>query len=213
MWRVRPQENKVSCQKTMFLISVQTIYQPSYSRNIRISLCLMWDCSQDATQKMIGKSEQNPEDYWEKKDRLDQYKLPLGKLETYHIWNFTITRLVPNSKRMEHLQKRVQGPLQKNIYKRVHDRTGKWIYPSNLKKHVLMRFRNSSGKMIEIYDTDENVIIDRVHNDYYINTDMWMMLDTIEETRGTGKRRKDEFIKRLYPEEEYCKYQKVDTIY
>ena len=40
------------------------------------------------------------------------------------------------------------------------------------------------------------------------------MLQTVKEVRVTKKRRTEEFIKRIYPEEEYDqKYCKVDTIY
>ena len=38
------------------------------------------------------------------------------------------------------------------------------------------------------------------------------MLDATEETRGIRKRSADVFRGYLYPEEEYRKYQKVDTI-
>ena len=62
----------------------------------------------------MGKGEPNPVEYWKKRDRLDKYQLPLGRLETLNtFWNFTVTPWVLNTKRMEHLQKRVQGPLQK----------------------------------------------------------------------------------------------------
>ena len=40
-----------------------------------------------------------------------------------------------------------------------------------------------------------------------------MMLKTIEEVRGTRKRSVDEFVKRLYQEEQYRKYRKVDTVF
>ena len=100
----------------------------------------------------MGKGEPNPVDHWEKKrDKLDEYQLPLGRFETYNTWNFTTTRWVPNIFRMRRLKKKVQGPLQENVWKRAHDRIGELIYPSNLKRHVLMKFRNSSRKIITIY--------------------------------------------------------------
>ena len=144
---------------------------------------------------------------------VDEYELPLGELETYHSWNFTVTRWVPNSKRMKRLQKRVQGPLQKKIYKRAHDHTGKWIYPFNFKKHVLLKFRNSTRKMITIYDTDERCHVDRVYDNYNVNNDLRMMLNTIEIVKRTKKRSVDEFIEDLYEFDGISKYQKVDTIY
>ena len=73
--------------------------------------------------RLMGKGEPNPVLYWEKKDKLDDYQLPLGRLETYNTWNFTVTRWVPNIFRMRSLQKKVQGPLQENIYKRANDWT------------------------------------------------------------------------------------------
>ena len=42
---------------------------------------------------------------------------------------------------------------------------------------------------------------------------MSMMLEAIEETKINGKRSADVFIGYLDPEEEYCKYHKVDSIY
>ena len=40
-----------------------------------------------------------------------------------------------------------------------------------------------------------------------------MMLEAIEEMKVTGKRSADVFIGYLYPEKEYRKYHKVDSIY
>ena len=50
-----------------------------------------------------------------------------------------------------------------------------------------MRFRNSSGKMITIYDTDERCHIDKVYDNYNAKDNLRMMLKTIEEVRGTRK--------------------------
>ena len=42
--------------------------------------------------RQMGKGEPNPVDHWEKKkDKLDEYQLPLGRFKTYNIWNFTTT--------------------------------------------------------------------------------------------------------------------------
>mgnify|MGYP003323801127 CR=1 FL=1 len=59
----------------------------------------------------------------------------------------------------------------------------------------------------------KRLLLIKLFYEYFIDRDVQMMLDAIEETRGTGKRSADVFIGRLYPEEEYRKYQKVDTIY
>ena len=67
---------------------------------------------------------------------------------------------------------------------------------------------------MKIYDTDEERTVDRVLYEYQVDTDMWKMWQTIDEVRVTKKRRTEEFIKRIYPEEENdWKYRKVDTIY
>ena len=84
------------------------------------------------------------------------------------------------------------------------------VYPSNLKRNVLMRYRNSSGKLIEIYDTDESFAVDKIYDNYNVNNDLQMMLKTIEKTQGTKKRSIDEFIENLYESDRICKYQKVD---
>ena len=76
-----------------------------------------------------------------------------------------------------------------------------------------MKYRNSHGKLIEIYDTDEMCRIDSVYDNYQTETNVQMMLKTIEEVRGTRKRSVDKFVKRFYQEEQYQKYCKVDTIY
>ena len=76
-----------------------------------------------------------------------------------------------------------------------------------------MKFRNSSGKMITIYDTDEKCRVDHVYGNYNVNNDLRMMLKTIEKVEETKKRSVDEFIENLYEIDGICKYQKVDTIY
>ena len=76
-----------------------------------------------------------------------------------------------------------------------------------------MRFRNSNGKMIRIYNTDERCNVDKVYNNYNINDDLRMMLNTIEDVKGTKKRSVDKFIESLYEIDGIRKYQKVDTIY
>ena len=76
-----------------------------------------------------------------------------------------------------------------------------------------MKYMNSHRKLIEIYNTDEKVIIDRVYDNYHTEIDIRMMMNVIKETRGMRKRSIDKFIKRLYQEEKNLKYRKVDTIY
>ena len=73
-----------------------------------------------------------------------------------------------------------------------------------------MRYRNSSGKLIEIYDTDESFAIDKIYDNYNVNNNLRMMLKTIEKVQGTKKRSIDEFIENLYESDGICKYQKVD---
>ena len=75
-----------------------------------------------------------------------------------------------------------------------------------------MRYRNSSGKLIEIYDTDKSFDVDKIYDDYNVNNDIRMMLKTIEKVQGTKKRSIDEFIENLYESDSICKYQKVDQI-
>ena len=149
---------------------------------------------------------------WAKEERLEFLARPMGEFWKRNKWECTITEWIPDYKRLQHLKKKVQGPLQQNIIRRKYDSTGRLIYPSNLQKHIIKKCMNSRGETIKIYNTDGKVIVDEVFYDYYIDIDMWTMLDVIEEMRRTRKRSVDVFIGRLYPEEEYRKYQKVDTI-
>ena len=67
---------------------------------------------------------------------------------------------------------------------------------------------------MKIYNTDRERVVDNFLYEYNVDTDMWKMMETIREVRVTKKRRTEEFIKRIYLEEEYDeKYCKVDTIY
>ena len=73
---------------------------------------------------------------------------------------------------------------------------------------------NSFGETVKIYDTDGQCVVDNVLYEYNVDTDMWKMMQIVKEVRVTKKRRTEEFIKRIYLEEEYDeKYCKVDTIY
>ena len=71
-----------------------------------------------------------------------------------------------------------------------------------IKKYV------NSGETIKIYNTDDKFVVNKFFYNYYIDRDMSMMLEAIDETKGTRKRSADEFIGYLYPEEEYRKYHK-----
>ena len=72
-----------------------------------------------------------------------------------------------------------------------------------------MRYRNISGKLIEIYDADKRFAVDRIYDNYNVNNDLQMMMKTIEDTRGTKKRIGDKFVKHLYKEEHYYQVAKL----
>ena len=74
-----------------------------------------------------------------------------------------------------------------------------------------MKFRNSSGKMITIYDTDERFHVDHVYNNYNVNNDLRMLLKTNKKVKKNKKRSADEFIENLYETDGIHKYQKVDS--
>ena len=66
--------------------------------------------------RLMGKGEPNPVNYWEKKDRFDEYELPLGRLETYNTWNFMVTQWVPNIKKNGMFKKEdVQTTTEKHL--------------------------------------------------------------------------------------------------
>ena len=57
---------------------------------------------------------------------------------------------------------------------------------------------NSQGEIVKIYDTDEVRILDKVWNDYFMESDIWDMEDIIKEGKVLKEKYADEFFKRLY---------------
>ena len=83
---------------------------------------------------------------------------------------------------------------------------GKHIIPLSLKNHVIFKFTNYNGKSIKVYNTDKQVLLKRILDNYYVVTDMDNMLGAIERTRGTNKRSTDLFLDNLYWLDGICKY-------
>ena len=61
-----------------------------------------------------------------------------------------------------------------------------------------MNYKNSHGKWVTIYNTDETKLVDRIYDNYDRRKDMKMMMQAIENVEGTSKRSIDEFIDILY---------------
>ena len=101
----------------------------------------------------------------------------MGEIRRYVSWenNYHIAKWYPDRERLKRLRKKVQGPLQRGYWYRKYDQTGKFVYPSE--RHVIKKFRNSYGDVVKIYDTDEERILDEVYNEYFIEKDIWDMLD------------------------------------
>ena len=70
----------------------------------------------------------------------------------------------PDYSRLRRLKKSVQGPLQRDYWKRKHDQTGRLVLP--LERHVIKKVINSQGQVVKIYNTDKERVIDRVFNPY-----------------------------------------------
>ena len=162
----------------------------------------------------MGKAETWEDTDWAKEERLQVLAQPMGRFQKQYRLGYTITKWIPNYRRLRRLKKRIQGLLQKSCIRRRYDCMGSLIYPSNIKRHLIERYLNSFSEIKKIYDTDGECTVDKVLYKYYVDMDMWKVLQTIKEVRTTKKRHTEEFIKHIYPEEEYDrKYQKVDTIY
>ena len=93
--------------------------------------------------------------------------------------------------------KRIQGPLQKDDNKRWRDQTGTRVLDLTERK-VIMNHKNSQGKWITIYDTDEFKLVDKIYDDYHQAIDTRTMMIAIENVKGTNKRNHDEFIEMVY---------------
>ena len=79
---------------------------------------------------------------------------------------------------------------------------------------MIAKYLNSFGETVKNYDTNHAQTLDNVLHEYNLDLDMWKMLQTVKEVRVTKRRHAEEFIKRIYPEEEYDRiYRKMDTIY
>ena len=103
----------------------------------------------------------------------------------------------PDYSRLRRLKKRVQGPLQKEHWKRKHDQTRRLVLPSE--RHVIKKVINSQGQVVKIYDTDKERVIDRVYNPYTsFHFDMWDMEDIITERKVPKEKYGEELLKRIY---------------
>ena len=126
-------------------------------------------------------------------------------------WSHKRLVWIGNYNRIDQFKKTIQGPLQKDYNKRWGDHAGQQILSADDKdKRIIMNFKNSHGKWITIYDTDERKEVDKWFDDYSTRRDMQTMMVAMENVKGTNKRSIDEFIdilyepkKRLKEEDEY----------
>ena len=125
-----------------------------------------------------------------------------------------ITRWYPNCARLWSLRKRVKGPLQRYSWSIKGSRTEKLVYPSV--EHVIKKFRNSEGKVMNIYDTDGSRELEKVNFDYYTINDIRDMTGIIilggnvpEEERA------NKLFRRIYGDTSYYRVycRRADPIY
>ena len=135
----------------------------------------------------------------------------MGEICKYHHDGYGITKWYPDDRRLFCLKEIVQGPLQRSSIRKSYDHTGKYIYPSNLERHVIKKYLNSQGEIVKIYDTDE----ERIYNVYFMDYDIWDMWNIIEGGKVTKEKYANEFFKRIYEDITYdhIYYHKVDPIY
>ena len=79
---------------------------------------------------------------------------------------------------MEDSEKDTRTTTEK-LHERKYDQTGSLVYPSE--RHVIKKYMNSQGKIVRIYDTDEVRILNKVWNDYFMESNIWDMEDIIKE--------------------------------
>ena len=68
---------------------------------------------------------------------------------------------------------------------------------------MIKKFRNSYGDVVNIYDTDRTVILDRVWNEYCWYRDTTLMLAIVRDKKVPKEKRGDEFLKRTYESTTY----------
>ena len=165
--------------------------------------------------RSIGRGEPNPKKWYEEeedrwKNPLRKWQLPLGhfKLEDRQWYTpYRKVHWIANFNRINRLMKRIQGPLQKDDNKRWRDQTGTRVLDLTERK-VIMNHKNSQGKWITIYDTDEYKLVDKIYDNYNRRTDMQMMMTAIENVEGTNKRNINEFINMVYEPDKKLKREK-----
>ena len=54
---------------------------------------------------------------------------------------------------------------------------------------------NSQGKIMKIYDTDEVCVLNKVWNDYFMESDIWDMEDIINEGKVPKEKYAEKFFK------------------
>ena len=57
---------------------------------------------------------------------------------------------------------------------------------------------NYNGELNKVYDTDKQVLLEKILDNYYVVTDMDNMLGVIEKARRTNKRSTDIFLDNVY---------------
>ena len=112
--------------------------------------------------RLMGKAGTRRDMDWAKEDRLRMLARPMGEIRKHYDMNYTLTKWIPDYRRLRRLKKEVQGPLQKSCIRRRYDHTGSLIYPPNIERHVIKRYLNSFGEIVKIYDTDGECTIDKV---------------------------------------------------
>ena len=85
--------------------------------------------------------------------------------------------------------------------RRKYDQTRSLVYPSE--RHVIKKYRNSQGKVMKIYDTDEVRVLDKVYNDYFMQNNIMDMQDIIKGGKVPEEERVDKFLKRIYEDISY----------
>ena len=79
--------------------------------------------------KLNGKAGTWRDTDWAREVRLRMLAEPMGEIQKHFHMNYTVTKWIPDYRRLRCLKKEVQGPLQKSCIRRRYDCTGSLIYP------------------------------------------------------------------------------------
>ena len=108
--------------------------------------------------------------------------------------------------------KRVQGPKKDDHLGALLDHVGDLNIPDDYKDKVIKEIRAPHGEIVKVYDTDRELTIGRLKDDYCIDADLKKMSEIISHVKDSNKRNAA-FIDDLYKiDDRITKFHRIEHI-